>query len=303
MIKFLMAVAAMVLAVPVLFVVFLASPQASTEVHAIATACQSQLGAAPQHDTTVEQLGGHDAVIVAAALTRAAPTAAAGDTAAPTSTAAPIPGAAVAAALIGEKAYEFVTTLDTLDNWRSLPIETLARWAADPSEVAPPPGAVQLPELPADQTTALKSDGQPATAYARACAALVARATAATVHPAGDATGSGVEPNLAALAAMVGTSHSNLDLLRVVNPAAVQADPRLFYLDYRPDMLPSAGDIVVYDYTTAGPAHFGIAVDSQYMVTTGSVADGVVQTWPIPENSATMTARPVIDDQRKGTAS
>ncbi|MCT7372113.1 hypothetical protein [Mycolicibacterium llatzerense] len=286
------------LLVPLGFVAFIGGPQAATESTAIGTACALELGAAPLPHSTVAELGGTDAAMVAAALTQettATPVA----TAAPATTVAAVPAETVVSALVGDRAYEFVTTLNSIDNWRTLPVDAVARWALDPAHVAQPAGAAPLPELPAAQTTAMHTDEQqqPTTAYARGCAAVVARATASTVHPAGDRNGNAVAPDPAALAALAGTSHTNLELLRAVNPLAVQDDPRQFYLDYRPQASIEAGNIVVYDYTVGGPAHFGIAIDEQQMLTTGSVHGGVVQTLPIPVNRGVMTARPARSDQ------
>lgn len=294
------------LLVPLAFVALIGGPQAATESSAIATACALELGMAPQPDSTVDQLGGQDAAAVAAALTQettATPVA----TAAPATTAAAVPAETVATALVGDRAYEFVTTLNSIDNWRTLPVDAVARWAVDPAHVAQPAGAVPLPDLvPAAEptttptsTTAMFTGEQPTTVYGRGCAAVVARATTATVHPAGDHSGGTVAPDLAALDALAGTPHTNLELLRAVNPSAVQDDPRQFYLDYRPQVTAETGDIVVYDYTVGGPAHFGIALDDQQMLTTGSVNGGVVQTRPIPANRGVMTARPASSDQTK----
>lgn len=297
------------LMVPAAFVAFIGGPQAATESTAIATACALQLGMAPQPDSTVGQLGGPDAAMVAAALTQEA-TATPVATAAPATTASAVPAETVAATLVGDRAYEFVTTLNSIDNWRTLPIDAVARWAVDPAHVAQPAGAVPLPDLPvatpvttAPTTTTMRSDQQPTSVYGRGCASVVARATVATVHPAGDRSGSTVEPDLAALNALAGTARTNMELLRAVNPSAVQDDPRQFYLDYRPQESVEVGNIVVYDFTVGGPAHFGIAIDDQQMLTTGSVSGGVVQTRPIPANRGMMTARPAASDQQKQDAS
>jgi cell wall-associated NlpC family hydrolase len=301
-IKILIGVAALVLLAPVGFVVMLAGPQAATESAGVATACRLVLGVAPQPDSTVEQLGGPDAVMVAAALTEPAATQPASDTAAPETTVAAVPADTVAT-LVGERAYAFVTTLNTLDNWRSLPVDTLARWAIDPPNVAPPAGAVPLPDLPVEQTSALQVDEQPATAYARGCAAVIGRATQIKVDPAGAQPGPAIVVDSAALAQMAGTNMANIDLLRAVNPGAAEDDPRQFYLNYRPVPAAAAGDIVVYDFTIAGPAHFGIALDEQQMLTTASFAGGVVQTRPVPANAGVMSATPMSADERKGTPS
>lgn len=297
MIKMLIGALTVFLLIPFGFVALIGGPQAVTEANGIATACQLELGMAPQPASTVGQLGGTDAAAVAAALTQAADTAPVSDTSAPTTTASPVPAQDVATGLVGDRAYEFVTTLNSLDNWRTLPMAAVARWALDPAHVAPPTGAVPLPVLPAEQTTAMQTDEQPTTAYARGCAAVVARATASTVHPAGDVNGHAIRPDVVALRAMAGAPQTNLDLLRAVNPTAAQDDPRQFYLDYRPQEVIEPGDVVVYDYTIGGPAHFGIALDDQQMLTTGSVAGGVAYTWPIPANRGVMTARSASDDE------
>lgn len=286
MMKILLAVAALPLLIPLAFLVLLGGPQASTEAAGVVTACRLVLGMAPQPETTVEQLGGSEAAGVAAALTSPPLS---NDPAATTPPATTTPVEQVAP-LLGEKAYAFVTTLNILENWRTLPPAAAARWAMDPQSTAPPEGAQRLPDLPAAQTTAVTVTEQPDTAYGRGCAAVIGRATAISVDPAGARPGPVAAPTAATLAQMEGTTMRNLDLLRAVNPDASKDDPRQFYLDYRPVASPGVGDIVVYDFTIAGPVHFGIALDSSQMLTTASFAGGTVAARSIPRNSAAMSA-------------
>ncbi|MGD9622188.1 MAG: hypothetical protein AB7G47_19370 [Mycolicibacterium sp.] len=266
---------------PMAFSSLIAGPQAANEYTNVSAACQMVLGMAPQPDSTVGQLGGAEAAAVAATLTQ--PSAADLGTG-PTTTIPALP----VDELLGERAYAFVTSLNTLDNWRTLPAEQVARWAIDPPNTAPPSGAVPLAALPEAQTSAVLVDDQPATAYQRGCAAVIGRATAIDVTPAGAHPGQPA-PDPAVLAQTVGQVMSNVELLRTVNPGADKDDPRQFYLDYRPATAPAPGDIVVYDFTMAGPAHFGIALDEQQMLTTGSAAGGPVLVRPIPANSSAMS--------------
>jgi hypothetical protein len=300
MIKAAIAAGAVVALVPFVFVVLLAGPQAATESAGVATACRLVLGMAPQPNSTVAELGGPDAAAVAAALSQPAGQQPGSSTPpAPP----PVPAEVVAEQLQGERAYDFVSTLNTIDNWRTLPVDVVARWAINPPATPLPDGARLLPGLPADQVNALQVDEQPDSAYARGCAAVISRATQLEVHPAGEQPGAAEQPrDIAALAAQAGTTMTNLDLLRRVDPAATQDDPRQFYLNYRPVAQAGARDIVVYDFTIAGPAHFGIAVDAAQMVTTGSFGSGVVEIQPVPTNAGAMAATPLSDDQRKPTS-
>lgn len=299
MIRWVLAAAAAVVLAPMLFVVLLAGPQAATESAGVATSCRLVLGMAPTPSTTVRELGGADAELVAAALSQLG--AGQDDPTIPTPPLAP--AATVAAALQGERAYAFVTSLNTIDNWRLLPLDTLSRWAVDPPHAPLPEGARLLPELPAEQVDAVMVDEQPNSAYLRSCAAVISRATQLDVEPAGAEPGAGSPPDIRQIAALAGTQTTNLDLLHRVDPGARQEDPRQFYLNYRPVPTPAPGDIVVCDFTTAGPAHFGIALDGQQMISTGSFAGGVARLQPIPANSAAMTVTPYSGDHRKGTVS
>jgi hypothetical protein len=277
----------------------MAGPQAATEAAGVVTACRVALGMAPQPTSTVAELGGQDAAAVAATLTPPA-----GSNAVGAEQQTPQPPVLDESALLrGERAYDFVTSLNTLDNWRALPADTLARWAIDPPSQPLPAGASLLPGLPADQINAVPADGQPASAYARGCATVISRAT--RVHV--DAPGTDNKPPptqvgadaLAHLAALAGDPVTNLELLRVVDPSAVQDDPRQFYMNYQPTSHVSAGEIVVYDFSIAGPAHFGIALDDQQMVSTGSFTAGVAEIRPIPTNVGAMSATPLRPDDRQ----
>lgn len=295
MIKALIAGGAVVMATPMMFMVLLGGPQAATEAVGVANACHLMLGMAPEQTTTVEELGGPAAAAVAAALTRPHV-----DPDDPDVTVAPVADPeTVAAVLQGERAYAFVTTLNTLDNWRELPIDPLARWAADPMSEPLPPGAQPLPELPAEQIDAVTVSYQEQTIYGRSCAAVISRATRLDVDPSETHSITRSVVDVARLLDWTGRTTSNQELLGHIDPDADQTDPRQFYLNYRTVARARAGDIVVYDFTTAGPAHFGIAVDDQQMITTGHFTEGTADLWPIPTNSAAMAATSEHDDPRE----
>jgi cell wall-associated NlpC family hydrolase len=83
---------------------------------------------------------------------------------------------------------------------------------------------------------------------------------------------------------------SAAELLHTVDLGAAQADPRQFYLNYWPVTRIRAGDLVLYDFTTSGPAHFGVATDALRMMTTGRCcAPAPVQQLPIPVNSSALS--------------
>ena len=267
-VKSMVIAAAAAVSVPVAFVVGLAGPQAATDAANVAAFCRLALGAAPGPDTTVADLGGPDAATPAATL--------------------PDPWQ-----LIGERAYQFVTTLNTIDNWRALPAADIAHWASDPPEGQLPAAARPLPGLPAELTVSTPApDSQSAphlSSYAVACAGLINRSAHTPPAPAiATATQTLVSPPAPDPTPVIGTTISALDLLRIADPAASEADPRLFYMNYPQAAGFSAGDVVLFDFTTAGPAHFGIATSTQQMVTTASAGTAVAQLWPIPANASTV---------------
>lgn len=291
--KVLIGGCAMIALVPMAFAALIAGPQSANEYSNVAAICQIVMGMAPRSDSTVGQLGGSDAAAVAATLTEPRGT----DTGEQGSSAPAAPHAAPVDELVGERAYAFVTSLNTLDNWRDLPADQVARWALDPPAGDAPAGAVQLAALPETQTSAVLADEQPVTAYQRGCAATIGRATAIDVTPTGAQPGQPA-PDATVLARAEGHMMSNLQLLHTINPGADKDDPRQFYLDYRPSAALRSGDIVVYDFTLAGPAHFGIALDEQQMLTTGSAAGGTVVVRPIPANSSAMSPTTDADGLR-----
>jgi hypothetical protein len=285
MIKVLIVVVAVTFLGPLAFMVLLGGPQAATDVANIAAACQTMLGAPAQPDSTVAELGGPDAELVAAAdlpsqeITATAP--------------------GPASRLRGAAAYDFVTSLNLIDNWRALPVNELKRWALNPSGPQPA-GAQMLPKLPSAQTNVPPVGIQPDSTYARACAAVAARA--ARMSPPTRKPETSTRPRPAETWAAVGAVMSAAELLRTVDLGAAQADPRQFYLNYWPVNRIRAGDLVLYDFTTSGPAHFGIATDERRMLATGRCcAPAPVQQLPIPVNSSALSPVAPDDTERQET--
>lgn len=281
----LLALAAL-FSLPLAFILFLAGPQSVTDINNVVAACRTVLGTPPRPESTVAELGGAQAEVVA---TTPLTTSSGGDTedpAAPaTSTVVPVPE------LRGFTAYDFASSLNTIDNWRTLPAEALLRWALNPPASPLPPGAQVLPALPETLTVAEPVESAPQDGYSRACAAVVSRATKSEPP---NRENRSARPTVEALAAAEGTVTDALGLLRVADPAATQADPRQFYLQYWPVTEVKPGDIVLYDFTTAGPAHFGLALSAQAMLTTGSCCSpGPVQRWPIPANASALSITPI----------
>ena len=203
----------------------------------------------------------------------------------PTATAVQVPE------LVGGRAYDFVSSLNTLDNWRTRPTEELLRWALNPPASTLPAGAQVLPTLPENLTTSEPVESAPQDSYSRACAAVVSRATK-TEPPSRE--NRAFRPAPETLAAAEGGVSDALALLRIADPAAVESDPRQFYLQYWPVTEVQPGDIVLYDFTTAGPAHFGLALSAQAMLTTGSCClPGPVQRRPIPSNASALSITPI----------
>ncbi|MGV9797335.1 hypothetical protein ACWDTP_04650 [Mycobacterium sp. NPDC003449] len=286
MIKVVVLAMVAMFSIPLAFIVFLVGPQSVNDLNNMVAACRTVLGMPPRPDTTVAEIGGADADEVA---TTPLTTTSGGDaedpSATPTTLVEPVPE------LRGFTAYDFVSSLNTIDNWRELPAEELLRWALNPPASPLPPGAQVLPTLPETLTMADPVESAPQDSYSRACAAVVSRATKSEPPNGENRT---VRPTPDALAATEGTTTDALGLLRVSDPAAAQSDPRQFYLQYWPVTEVKPGDIVLYDFTTAGPAHFGLALSAQVMLTTGSCCvPGPVQRRPIPTNASALSITPI----------
>lgn len=287
LVKLVVLALAALFVLPLVFILILAGPQAVTDLNNMVAACRTLLGVPPHAQSTVAELGGVDAEVVATTpLTTSGSDSGIGDPAAtPTATVIQVPE------LVGGRAYDFVSSLNTIDNWRTLPAEELLRWALNPPASTLPAGAQVLPILPENLTTAEPVESAPQDSYSRACAAVVSRATK-TDPPSPESRT--FRPTLETLAAAEGSVGDALGLLRIADPAAVESDPRQFYLRYWPVTEVQPGDIVLYDFTTAGPAHFGLALSAQAMLTTGSCCvPGPVERRPIPSNASALSITPI----------
>lgn len=290
MIKTMLAVVAGVIGVPILLVVVLMSPQVAHSRQAGSAACVAMLGHPPNPESTVAELGGREAETVAVQTY-------------PPGT--PLP--------TGESAYQFVTTLNTITNWRALPPRAVAAWVANPAQVPAPPGAVieqqwSAPDFTPDQREVLARHTP--SSYDKACAVMLRRieeqaATTSATQPPPSPPSSARPP--AALAtdgqrtqiatrinARIGTTITEADLWQLISPTP-QLDARrtaLTQLTAHPGAItddPGPGDLLCYDFTTWGPMHCALitaaAPPTQIAVI---AADGKLAIATAPDNNTTI---------------
>lgn len=291
MIKVMGAALAAVVGLPLLLVVIILGPQGAESRRSSVAACTHMLGAAPGPDETVLSLGGPEANFVASQNP-------------------------VSVGLTGGQAYRFVSTLNTIINWRVLPPAEVAAWVVDPDQVSAPVGAQfesswPAPPLSDDQSQQLAAavDSPSATsrtvaAFEAACAVVLRRidvaagvASSMPSTPAGPVlpdTVAVVSPRRAAIVdavtARVGTVVTDSELWQLISPTP-DLDPRqtLFSaLAARPDAMVAValpGDLACYDFTTTGPARCGLVTTTEPSSMTVIGSDGMLAISPIPSNS------------------
>lgn len=285
MIKAILGLLGAVLALPLLLVVLITSPQTVGTKQAAMGVCIGMLGTPPSPDSTIAGLSGPAADLVAQQRYQSTP------------------------APIGAPAYLFVTTLNAVSNWRQLPITELASWLADPQASALPAGALleqpwQEPEFTSEQYAGL----QKASVYERACAVMLRRidtyasvagtATATTtrpplepVLPTSTLTPS---PNQNALVQVVtnklGSPMTDGELWQLISPAPELDAKRMAFEQIAANPGPvihaKPGDLACYDFTTSGPAHCSLIVTASATSEIAVIgADGKLTMQPIPFNS------------------
>lgn len=291
MIKALGAALAAAVGLPLLLVVMITGPQGAESRRSSVQACTHMLGAPPGPEETVLSLGGPEADFVAGRNP-------------------------ASVGLTGGEAYRFVSTLNTITNWRALPPAEVAAWASAPGQLNPPAGAEfeppwPAPELTEDQNEQLAAavDSASATsttveAFEAACAVVLRRidvaaeaAAGMTSTPAGPTlpdTVAAVSQRRAAIVnavtARVGTVVSDSELWQLISPTP-ELDPRqtlLNALATRPDAMVAValpGDLACYDFTTTGPARCGVITSAQPSSVTMIGADGMLTIGAIPSNS------------------
>lgn len=287
MIKTMLAVAAGVIGVPILLVVVLMSPQVAHSRQAGSAACVAMLGHPPTPESTVAGLGGREAETVAVQTY-------------PPGTLLPT----------GESAYEFVTTLNTITNWRALPPQAVAAWVTNPAQVPAPPGAVieqhwSAPDFTPDQREVLARHTP--SSYDKACAVMLRRieeqtaTTTATQPPPSSASPSAALATdgqrtqiLARITARIGTTITEADLWQLVSPTP-QLDARrtaFSQLTAHPGAItddPRPGDVLCYDFTTWGPTHCALITAAASPTQIAVIAaDGKLAVAIAPDNNTTI---------------
>jgi hypothetical protein len=276
MMKALLALLAAVIAVPILLVVLLIGPQVTQSRQAGSAVCVAMLGYPPTPEVTVARLSGPYAESIAE---QAHP-------------GTPLP--------VGESAYKFVTTLNTVTNWRTLVPQAVAAWAANPAKIPAPAGAI--PEQPwsaaefTEDQRELLAQNTPS-AYDKACAVLLRRIEAETAS----ATSASSQGSTAVadaqrtrivelINARIGGTTTDYELWQLVSPTP-QLDARrtaLAQLTANPGPLTDAapGDLLCYDFTTWGPTHCAlITTAAPHTQIAVIAADGTLTTTTAPDNS------------------
>lgn len=276
---------------PLLLVVIVMGPQGAESRRSSVAACTHMLGAAPGPDETVLSLGGPEADFVAS-------------------------HSPASVGLTGGQAYRFVSTLNTITNWRALPPAEVATWVSTPDQLSPPVGAQfespwPAPPLSDDQSQQLaaaldspSAASRTVAAYEAACAVVLRRidmaaetASSMPSTPAGPTlpdTVAAVSPRRAAIVDVVtervGTAVTDDELWQLISPTP-DLDPRqtLFSaLATRPDAMVAValpGDLACYDFTTIGPARCGLVTTTEPSSMTVIGSDGMLAISPRPSNS------------------
>ncbi|SUA31382.1 Uncharacterised protein [Mycolicibacterium fortuitum] len=249
-----------------------------------ATGCTTALGIAPTPSSTVSELAGPQAVDATASR----------------------PALATAT---GRLAADTLDTLYRLDNWRDLDRQALADWLADPSALAPTGATLSTTPVPQRSTATRATDMDKD--YLARCEAVIDTLApdrrdqlltppALDVEPTGSSTqvhevvvrslGSAPpQPVWRLVANALGTPEAGLtDLLwsgRRVAPAAV-----------------APGDLVFFDYGTAGPHQVAVVLDNTTVASTLNLdgrtpSDPTLRPGPIPTGNI-VVIRPADSKER-----
>lgn len=260
------------LTVSVLFVILIAPLAVGTRDSA-STLCAAMLGIPPSEGVSVMALSGPDAEIVAALR---------------------ITNSALST---GEDAYRFVTSLNTVTNWRHLPPAEVAAWSVDPATMPLPNGAViDAPwPAPAVEPNPDIPENIAASVYESACATVLHRAdhraktttssqvsatttvttttypgeTSAnplapiTTSPAAAVADPQRVPLVAAVSALIGTQVTEYQLWQAISPRADRDAKEMLFEELansRPVSPPQPGDLACYDFTTSGPSRCALVI-------------------------------------------
>jgi hypothetical protein len=253
----------------------------SSTTNVAVNACSTALGQAPTPTSTIADLAGAQAADVAAA-----------DPALSTAT--------------GTTAAHAVDTLNRLDNWRDLDRELLARWVANPSG-AVPAGAVAIrpPNNPSGDPEQMDYGHR----CQRALASLSARQRAnmaAVPLVSTEQTAASAQIRRAVTAEIQHRPGRALVPLIAHLLGADPAVPQLLWTGSR--VAPAAltgGDLVFFDYSSAGPTHVAVALGATTVATTYNLdghSPGVtdLRAQPIPTANVVIVrpTTPIPDDAK-----
>lgn len=210
--------------------------------------------------------------------------------------------------LTGDSAYRFVTTVNTITNWRTLPADQVLDWATNPA--APLPGGAQLdlpwpPPAVAEQSNPDSESSR--SLYKQACATVLRRADELTTtrpkatSPTDDGRAAAVEE----VTHKLGTPISEAQLWAVISPTPhLDAKRTLFaqLASAAPIAEPTPGDLVCYDFTTSGPARCSLVIQAGAAPAIAALnAQDTLVAQPMPANSVIIESRAAVDGPLEAT--
>lgn len=279
-----LAIAAFVF--PIVIVILVVAPSLDKQRNSATSICIHMLGPAPQPRTGIADLADPQTLAIANLADRTA--------------------------LLGEDAYNFVTTLNRVTNWRELEPGAVARWIANPLNEPLPAGAIAepvwpVPKLSDEAAATLQSAGSLA-AYGKACATVAARVDAEPKQTTTTNTTTPSAPpqteNVSTRAQLawdinsrIGQPVSTEQLWEITSPepgvdARTMLLHQLLSAQHR-EGSDTPGDLACYDFTLEGPSHCSLILpNSQIAVSRAGTLIGI----PIPLGSTIIA--PVIEGAR-----
>jgi hypothetical protein len=216
----------------------------SSTTNVAVNACSTALGHAPTPTSTITDLAGGQAADVAAADPALSP-------------------------VVGTTAAHAVDTLNRLDNWRDLDRQLLARWVANPAGTAPAGAvAVRPPNNPNGDLEQMDYGGRCQRALASLSARQRANMAAISLVSTEQTAASAQIRRTVTAEIQHRPGHALVPLIAHIL-GADPAVPQLLWTG--PRVAPASvtgGDLVFFDYTSAGPTHVAVALDATTVATT-----------------------------------
>ena len=233
----------------------LASELAATTVaQSAATGCGTALGSPPAPDSTIEELGAAQAADAVA-------------------------GRPALAHATGARAVAVLDTLFRLDNWRDLDRAAVADWVANPTG-EPPAGAALIPQSDQPPASSAASSTDLAEDYLTRCRRILDSLTPeeqsqllAPPFSIPEPTATSADLHTVVSAALGTTPQRDLAALVTAAIGADGTEPSdLLWCGPRvPPAAIAPGDLVFFDFGSAGPHHLAVALDATTVATTANL--------------------------------